>query len=114
MKEVCYDVEIEPVLQSSQRETFNNSTTTTEYGARLDIKANGLWDSRFSRTFLTKIFHPTPMRNHAPTTSKRNTNIHFAQSTHFSPPWSRAMHHENHEKTRKETERKERTHMRTP
>jgi len=59
MKEVCYDVELEPVLQSLQGESFNNRTTSTEDDARLDIKANGLWDSRFSRTFFdVKIFNP--------------------------------------------------------
>ena len=36
-----------------------HKTTTTEDGARLDIKANGLWGGRFSRTFFdVKIFNP--------------------------------------------------------
>ena len=44
MSEVCFGVEIEPKFQSLQGESFvNNSTTTDEY-ARLDVKANGLWD----------------------------------------------------------------------
>ena len=59
MKEVCYDVEIEPKLQPLESESFVHKTTTTEDEARLDIKANGLWDSRFCRTFFdVKIFNP--------------------------------------------------------
>ena len=51
MRELCYDVEIEPKLQPLEDESFVHKTTTTEDEARLDIKANGLWDSRFCRTF---------------------------------------------------------------
>ena len=59
MDEVCHDVELEPKLQPLEGETFDNKTTTTEDEARLDIKANGLWDTRFSRTlFDVKIFNP--------------------------------------------------------
>ena len=59
MDEVCYDVELEPKLQPLEGESFDNKSTTTEDEARLDIKANGLWDTRFSRTFFdVKIFNP--------------------------------------------------------
>ena len=59
MNEVCYDVEIEPHLQSLQGESFDHRTTTTEDEARLDIKANGLWETRFSKTYFdVKIFNP--------------------------------------------------------
>ena len=59
MKEVCFDVEIEPKLQPLEGESFVHKTTTTEDEARLDIKANGLWDSRFCKTFFdVKIFNP--------------------------------------------------------
>ena len=59
MNEVCHDVEIEPKLQPLQGESFVNNSTTTEDEARLDIKANGLWGSRFSRAFFdVKIFNP--------------------------------------------------------
>ena len=58
MNEVCHDVEIEPKLQPLQGESFVNNSTTTEDEARLDIKANGLWGSRFSRAFFdVKIFN---------------------------------------------------------
>ena len=57
--DVCNDVEIEPKLQPLEGETFDNKSTSTEDEARLDIKANGLFDSRFCRTFFdVKIFNP--------------------------------------------------------
>ena len=57
--EICFDVEIEPNLLPLQGESFANKTTSTEDDARLDIKANGLWDSRFTKTFFdVKIFNP--------------------------------------------------------
>ena len=70
MNEVCHDVEIEPKLKPLQGESLvNNSTTTDE--ARLDIKANGLWGSRFSRAFFdVKIFNP-----HAKTARKLHKDV---------------------------------------
>ena len=59
MSEVCFDVEIEPKLQSLQGESFVNNSTTTDEDARIDVKANGLWGLRFSRTFFdVKVFNP--------------------------------------------------------
>ena len=59
MKDVCFDVELEPKLQPIEGESFDNKTTTTEDEARMDIKANGLWETRFNRTFFdVKIFSP--------------------------------------------------------
>ena len=56
LDEGCHDVEIEPKLQSLDDQSFHNKT---EDDARLDIKANGLWGGRFSRTFFdVKIFNP--------------------------------------------------------
>ena len=51
MNQVCYDFEIEPKLQPMEGKSFVHKTTTTEDEARLYIKANGLWDSCFGRTF---------------------------------------------------------------
>ena len=48
MNEVCHDVDIEHHLQSLQGESFDHRITTTENKARLDLKANGLWETRFS------------------------------------------------------------------
>ena len=59
MKGVCFDVELEPKLQPLEGESFDNRKTTTEDEARLDIKANGLWETRFNRTFFdVKILNP--------------------------------------------------------
>ena len=85
MNEVCHDVEIEPKLQPLQGESFVNNSTTTEDEARLDIKANGLWGSRFSRAFFdVKIFNP-----HAKTSRKLHKDAYkyhetvtFAQISH--------------------------------
>ena len=58
MNEVCHDVEIEPKLQPLQGESFVNNSTTTQDEALIDIKANELWGSRFSRAFFdVKIFN---------------------------------------------------------
>ena len=59
LEEICFDVEIEPNLLPLQGESFANKTTSTEDDARLDTKANDLWDSRFTKTFFdVKIFNP--------------------------------------------------------
>ena len=46
MSEVCFDVGIEPKLQSLQGESFVNNSTTTHEDAGLDVKTNGLWGSK--------------------------------------------------------------------
>ena len=77
MNEVCHDVEIEPKLQPLQGESFVNNSTTTEDEARLDIKANGLWGSRFSRNFFDlKIFNP-----HAKTSRKLHKDAYKHHET---------------------------------
>ena len=48
LHEIFHDVEKDPKLQSLEGESFHNKTTTTEDDARLDIKANGIWQDRFS------------------------------------------------------------------
>ena len=58
MKEVRYDVEIEPKLQPLKDESFVHKTMTTEDEARLDIKANGLWTGSCRTFFDVKIFDP--------------------------------------------------------
>ena len=59
MDDVCQDVQIEPKLQSLDEEIFSSNSTTTDDDARLDIKENGLWGSRFNRTFFdVQIFNP--------------------------------------------------------
>ena len=84
MKEFCYDVEIEPKLQPLEGETFVDETTTTEDEARIDIKANGLWDSRFRRTFFNvKIFNPL---EHVPKiTTKHKKSMNLKRNSNTSP-----------------------------
>ena len=48
-KSACYDVELEPKLQPLEGESFDKKNTTTDDDARLDFKANGLWETRFIR-----------------------------------------------------------------
>ena len=58
LNEVCDAVGVEPCHQILQGETFANRSTTTDDDARLDIKANGSFNSRFSRTFFEgKVFY---------------------------------------------------------
>ena len=59
MDDVCHDVQIEPKLQTLDGKICSSNCTTTDDDARLDIKANGLWGSRFNRTFFdVKICNP--------------------------------------------------------
>ena len=59
MSVLCYDVEIEPKLQSLQGESCVINSTTTNEDAQPDVKTNGIWDSRFSQTFFdVKVFNP--------------------------------------------------------
>ena len=58
MHDVCYNVEADLTLQLLQGESFKHKTTSTDVTARLEVKTNGLWGSRFSRYFLdVKIFN---------------------------------------------------------
>ena len=41
----------QPNLQTLLRESFNKKSTTSEDEARLDIKANGVWGTRFNKTY---------------------------------------------------------------
>ena len=75
--EVCHDVEIERKFQPLQGESFVNNSTTTEDEERLDIKANGLCGSQFSRAFFdVKIFNP-----HARTSRKLHKDAYKYHET---------------------------------
>ena len=65
LNDICHDVKIEPHLQPLQGETFTfKSTTTDDDDARLDIKANGLWESRFNKNVgLKAVARPTSTMN---------------------------------------------------
>ena len=51
MTEVGNSVAIEPTLTPVEGRVFQQSTTTTEPNARLDIVAGGIWGGRFERAF---------------------------------------------------------------
>ena len=58
LSDVSHDVEIEHHLQPLQDETFALNSTTTDDDAILDITANGLWESKFNKTYFdVKIFN---------------------------------------------------------
>ena len=65
LTEVCPNVAIEPALQPLTGETFPQSSTNMDDGARLDVKAQNFWDSSRSstyfdvRVFLTHTHPPT-------------------------------------------------------
>ena len=59
MSEVCYNVMIEPQLQSLSGETFRRKTTKTEDNAHLDISADAFWGTEKQRAFFdVRIFNP--------------------------------------------------------
>ena len=71
MEDVRHDVEIEPLLQPLQGESFVNKSTTRQEKVRLDIKPNGLWGHCFNLCFLeVEIFNllaktlPDPYKYH--------------------------------------------------
>ena len=76
MSEVCNDVCIEPHLQPITGEHLSGATVNIQEGARMDIAANGLWGSRYERTYFdVRIFNP-----HA--TSNRQTNLSACYRKH--------------------------------
>ena len=59
LSDVCHDVEIDPHLQPLQGKTFALKSMTSDDDARLDIKANGLRESKFNKTYFEfEIFNP--------------------------------------------------------
>ena len=65
LTEVCRDVAVEPVLQPISGETFQRRSTSTDNGARLDIRARGFWGSRSESAFFdVRIFNPNAPSNH--------------------------------------------------
>ena len=60
LTEVCFNVGVEPHLQTLTGEFFNEKTANTEDNARLDIKAQGFWGSAF---FDVRVFNPYASSN---------------------------------------------------
>jgi len=61
LTEVCSDVAVEPALQPITGETFQRRSTSTDNGARLDIRVRGFRGSWSESAFLdVRIFNHTP------------------------------------------------------
>ena len=75
MKDVCFDVVVKPKLQKLEEEPFDHKSTCTEDEARLDIRANGLWDSRLSRMYFDVKFLNSPAKS-SPTEVKEAYKNH--------------------------------------
>ena len=58
LKEVCHNVSVEPSLQPLRGEHFENRSTSTDEGARLDIAADGFWGSGHRTFFDVRVFNP--------------------------------------------------------
>ena len=54
---VCYDIEVEPVLQVLTGETLERGANTAP-DVRLDIHARGVWERQGSAFFDVQVFHP--------------------------------------------------------
>lgn len=74
LREVCTDVSIEPPLQPLSGEQLNPSANT-EDSARLDIRANGFWESSQDAFFDVRVFHPFA-------SSYRNTRLEAVYRQH--------------------------------
>ena len=70
LTEVCPNVGVEPALQPLSEERFHQcSSTNTEDGARLDIRAQDLWDkSKRSTFFDVRVFNSHAPSNCMPST----------------------------------------------
>ena len=58
---------VEPAPQPITGETFQRRSTSTDSGARLDIRARGFWEGRLESAFFdVRIFKPNAPSNHTP------------------------------------------------
>ena len=66
LREVCYDVQIEPKLLPLTGETFKLKSASTRPDARSDLSARGVWQT-MDKTFLdARIFHDGNKSNSGP------------------------------------------------
>ena len=66
---------MKPMLQPLEGEFFVHKTTTIEEEARIDIEANGFWDSRFCRTFFDAFFESTSYATIMPERYQRGIQV---------------------------------------
>jgi len=59
LSEVSHDVAIEPVLQRLTGENLHYSMANVKDEAYLDVRARGIWGSRYQRSFFhARVFNP--------------------------------------------------------
>ena len=64
---VCHNVAVEPKLQPLSGEAMHYRSANTSSEARLDVKASGLWGSRFQSTFFDiRVFNSLAQSNLSP------------------------------------------------
>ncbi len=64
LTEVCSKVCVEPNLQPVSPDQFNSASENSQDNARLDISANGVWGSRFQKTYFdVRVFNPLAPSN---------------------------------------------------
>ena len=51
LTEVCHDVCLEPDFQPVTPYQLSGAFANRQYGARLDVSANGVWGGRFEKTY---------------------------------------------------------------
>ena len=63
LTEVCPNVAIEPPLQPLSGQTFRLASANTNDGAKLDIRASGVWNTCQDAYFDVRVFHPNAPSN---------------------------------------------------
>ena len=58
LREVCPSVSVEPSLLPLRGEQFDNQSTSTDIGARLDIAADNFWEAGRRTFFDVRVFNP--------------------------------------------------------
>ena len=58
LKELCHNVSVEPSLQPLRGEHFENRSTRTDEGDKLDIAADSFWESGRRTFFDIRVFNP--------------------------------------------------------
>ena len=76
LSDVCQDVETEVRLRPLRVETFALKSATTDDDARLDIKAHGLWEWKFSKTYFD-VKSSKPLAKTCPESSSEAYKYHL-------------------------------------
>jgi len=84
LKEVCFDVKIEPTLQKVNDGDCLNPKTITSDQARLDVSARGLW-TPLDKTFLDiRVSHPNCLSNRTKTLEEIHEDNEEEKKDHYN------------------------------